>query len=66
MSGSDECRLRPTRRVGFEAIVDMTCELPLDPCGRAYVNLPVLDLTLPDRDTLRAAAGSDRAAARGK
>jgi protein-tyrosine phosphatase len=50
----------PTRaeldRGGFAAIVDMTCELSLDPCGRAYVNLPVLDLTLPDRDTLRAAA----------
>jgi protein-tyrosine phosphatase len=40
----------------FTAIVDMTCELPLDSCGRAYVNLPVLDLTLPDRATLRAAA----------
>ena len=43
-------------RGGFTAIVDMTCELPLDPCGRTYVNLPVLDLTLPDRDTLEAAA----------
>jgi protein-tyrosine phosphatase len=43
-------------RGGFTAIVDLTCELPLDPRGRAYVNLPVLDLTLPDRDTLRAAA----------
>lgn len=43
-------------RGGFIAIVDLTCELPLDPRGRAYVNLPVLDLTLPDRDTLRAAA----------
>ena len=43
-------------RGGFTAIVDMTCELPLDACGRAYVNLPVLDLTLPDRETLRAAA----------
>ena len=41
---------------GFAAIVDLTCELSLDPSGRAYVNLPVLDLTLPDRDTLRAAA----------
>ena len=52
----------PTRadidRGGFAAIVDMTCELSLDSCGRAYVNLPVLDLTLPDRDTLRAAAES--------
>ena len=50
----------PTRadldRGGFAAIVDMTCELSLDPSGRADVNLPVLDLTLPDRDTLRAAA----------
>ena len=42
-------------RGGFAAIVDLTCELPLDPCGRAYVNLPVLDLTLPDRATLGAA-----------
>ena len=39
----------------FAAIVDLTCELPLDACGRAYVNLPVLDLTLPDRATLDAA-----------
>ena len=38
-------------RGGFAAIVDLTCELTLDPCGRAYVNLPVLDLTLPDRAT---------------
>ena len=43
---------------GFAAIVDMTCELSLDPCGRAYVNLPVLDLTLPDREILRSAAES--------
>jgi len=43
-------------RGGFAAIVDLTCELPFDPRGRTYVNLPVLDLTLPDRDTLRAAA----------
>jgi protein-tyrosine phosphatase/membrane-associated phospholipid phosphatase len=43
-------------RGGFTAIVDMTCELPLDGSGRAYVNLPVLDLTLPDRETLGAAA----------
>jgi len=39
-------------RGGFAAIVDLTCELKLDPCGRAYVNLPVLDLTLPDRAIL--------------
>jgi protein-tyrosine phosphatase len=43
-------------RGAFTAIVDMTCELPIDPSGRDYVNLPVLDLTLPDSDTLRAAA----------
>jgi hypothetical protein len=57
MSGSVDCRRLPISiAVGFAAIVDLTCELPFDPRGRTYVNLPVLDLTLPDRDTLRAAA----------
>jgi protein-tyrosine phosphatase len=41
---------------GFDAVVDLTCELPLDPGSRAYTNLPVLDLTLPDRETADAAA----------
>ena len=49
----------PTRseleRGAFVAIVDLTCELPIDPGARAYANLPVLDLTLPDRATLVAA-----------
>jgi protein-tyrosine phosphatase len=41
---------------GFDAVVDLTCELPLDPGLRPYKNLPVLDLTLPDRATIDAAA----------
>ena len=40
---------------GFAAVVDLTCELPLDPESRAYTNLPVLDLTVPDHSTLEAA-----------
>jgi protein-tyrosine phosphatase/membrane-associated phospholipid phosphatase len=50
----------PTRRDlqhgAFAAIVDLTCELPFDPGTLAYVNLPILDLTLPDPATIRAAA----------
>ncbi len=42
-------------RGGFRGIVDLTCEMSLDPCGRAYVNVPVLDLTLPERAALDAA-----------
>ena len=41
---------------GFDALVDLTCELPLDPGARPYTNLPVLDLTLPDCGTVEAAA----------
>jgi protein-tyrosine phosphatase/membrane-associated phospholipid phosphatase len=40
---------------GFVAVVDLTCELPLDPGSRSYANLPVLDLAVPDRSTLAAA-----------
>lgn len=40
---------------GFDAVVDMTCELPLDPGRLPYTNLPVLDLTLPDTATIDAA-----------
>ena len=39
-------------RGGFDGVVDLTCELPIDPGRRAYVNIPVLDLTLPDRAAL--------------
>jgi protein-tyrosine phosphatase len=39
----------------FVAVVDLTCELPLDPGSLDYTNLPVLDLTVPDRATLAAA-----------
>ncbi len=46
---------RDLERGAFAAIVDLTCELPLDPGTRAYVNIPVLDLTLPDRATIDAA-----------
>ncbi|HET7033389.1 MAG TPA: phosphatase PAP2/dual specificity phosphatase family protein [Casimicrobiaceae bacterium] len=42
-------------KAGFAAIVDLTCELPLDPGTRVYTNVPVLDLTVPDRSTLAAA-----------
>jgi protein-tyrosine phosphatase len=31
----------------FKAIVDLCAELPLDPQGRAYYSVPVLDLTAP-------------------
>jgi len=40
----------------FAAIVDMTAELPIDPRGLCYVNLPVLDLVAADASTLAAAA----------
>ena len=40
---------------GFDAVVDMTCELSLDPGRLPYTNLPVLDLTLPDTATIDAA-----------
>jgi len=39
----------------FDAVVDMTCELPLDAGGLAYTNVAVLDLTLPDTATIEAA-----------
>jgi protein-tyrosine phosphatase/membrane-associated phospholipid phosphatase len=42
----------------FDAVVDLTCELPLDPGSRSYRNLPVLDLTPPDPSTLAAAASA--------
>ncbi len=43
-------------RAAFDAVVDLTCELPLDPGSCTYTNLPVLDLTLADRATIDAAA----------
>jgi len=43
---------------GFDAVVDLTCELPLDAGSRGYKNVPVLDLTPPDASTLAVAAGN--------
>jgi protein-tyrosine phosphatase len=40
---------------GFDALVDMTCELPVDAGRLAYSNLGVLDLTLPDPATIDSA-----------
>jgi len=31
----------------FKAVVDLCAELPINPQGRAYYSLPVLDLTAP-------------------
>ena len=42
-------------RGGFEGVVDLTCEMTVDPGRATYVNIPVLDLTLPDRAALGAA-----------
>ena len=42
-------------RGGFEGVVDLTCEMAIDPGRRVYANIPVLDLTLPDRAALGAA-----------
>jgi protein-tyrosine phosphatase/membrane-associated phospholipid phosphatase len=52
---------------GFESVVDLTCEMTIDPGPRAYVNVPVLDLTLPDRAALDAAvAAIERLRAKGR
>jgi protein-tyrosine phosphatase len=51
-------RGRELESAGFAAVVDLTCEVPLDPGSRAYTNLPVLDLTPPERSTLDAAASA--------
>ena len=40
----------------FKAIVDLCAELPLNPQGRAYKSLPVLDLTAPSAEQCLAAA----------
>lgn len=41
-------RIPTGRELGsFKAIVDLCAELPLDPQGRAYYSLPVLDLIAP-------------------
>jgi protein-tyrosine phosphatase len=54
-------------RGGFRGIVDLTCEMSLDPCGRDYINVPVLDLTLPERAALDAAVeGIERLRANGR
>ena len=42
-------------RGGFDGVVDLTCEMAIDPGRHVYANIPVLDLTLPDRATLGAA-----------
>ena len=39
----------------FEGVVDLTCEMSFDRGARGYVNIAVLDLTLPDRVALDAA-----------
>jgi hypothetical protein len=40
---------------GFDAVVDMTCELSIDTSELPYTNVAVLDLTLPDTTTIEAA-----------
>lgn len=40
----------------FKAVVDLCAELPLDPQGRAYQSLPVLDLIAPTAEQCRIAA----------
>jgi len=40
---------------GFDAVVDMTCELSVDTDRLPYTNVAVLDLTLPDPATIEAA-----------
>ncbi len=55
------------RSGGFAAIVDLTAELPIDPAGRHYANLPVLDLVPADAATLSEAANEiERARALGR
>ena len=50
----------------FAAVVDLSCELPVDAMGREYVNVPVLDLVPADARTLSiAAAAIERLRARG-
>ncbi|WP_339470570.1 MULTISPECIES: phosphatase PAP2/dual specificity phosphatase family protein [unclassified Pseudomonas] len=40
----------------FKAIVDLCAELPINPQGRAYQSIPVLDLVAPTPDECRQAA----------
>jgi protein-tyrosine phosphatase len=40
----------------FKAVVDLCAELPLNPRGRAYQSIPVLDLTAPSTEQCLAAA----------
>ena len=40
---------------GFDAVVDMTCELSVDADPLPYTNVQILDLTLPDVATIEAA-----------
>jgi protein-tyrosine phosphatase/membrane-associated phospholipid phosphatase len=42
----------------FNAVVDLCAELPLNPRGRAYQSIPVLDLTAPSAEQCLAAAQS--------
>ncbi|WP_416771118.1 phosphatase PAP2/dual specificity phosphatase family protein [Pseudomonas sp. RHF3.3-3] len=51
LPGRDELRAGP-----FKAIVDLCAELPLAPEGRAYRNIPVLDLIAPSAEQCREAA----------
>ena len=50
---------------GVRSVVDLTAELPLDSHGRAYHNVPVLDLTLPTVAQLATAARTIEAAVAG-
>jgi protein-tyrosine phosphatase/membrane-associated phospholipid phosphatase len=47
---------RCLERLAFAGVVDLCAELPVAVGGRAYVGLPVLDLTVPDAATLALAA----------
>jgi len=46
---------RDLERGDYDAVIDVTCELPLNHGTRAYANPAMLDLTLPERATLAAA-----------
>lgn len=50
-------RLPDARQLArFSAVIDLCAELPFAPHGRAYLSIPVLDLTLPSREQCLAAA----------
>ena len=50
-------RLPDTNQLApFKAVVDLCAELPLNPRGRVYQSIPVLDLIAPSAEQCRAAA----------